>query len=342
MNKEIVKDSKIEDSISQNAIYFESIPDAVGNTPLVRLRKIAEKSAAPILVKLEFLNPTGSVKDRMAVYILKKAIRDSQLKPGGTIIEATSGNTGAAVAMFAAAHGYRAVLTIPDKMSEEKIDTLKAFGAEVHICPTAVPPNSENSYYETAMRIARETDNSFFMGQYHNLNNIEAHYRTTGPEIWKQTRGKITVLIGGIGTGGTISGSARYLKEQNPDIKVIAVDVEGSVYYDYFKTKQMTEPHPYLVEGIGDDMLCSATDFSVIDDVIQVNDKESFLTAREMARHEGILAGGSSGSAVYAALRYADRLTENDLAVVILPDSGLKYLSKTFSDRWMKEKGFLK
>lgn len=322
--------------------YTPSMPDAIGNTPLVKLNRISHQSKATILAKIEFLNPTGSVKDRMAVYILKSAIAEGLLKPGGTIVEGTSGNTGAAIAMFAAAFGYKAIFTIPDKMSQEKIDTLKAFGAKVVICPTAVPPDAPDSYYETAIRIAKETDNSYFVGQYHNPKNIEAHYNLTGPEIWKQTDGKITALIGGIGTGGTISGTGRYLKDQNRFVKVIAVDVEGSVYYDYFKSKTNVEPHTYLLEGIGDDMICGATDFSVFDDIIQVADRESFLAARDLARKEGILAGGSSGAAVHAALEYSKNLNENDIVVVILPDSGLKYLSKFYSEEWMKEKGFLK
>lgn len=319
----------------------QSVTDAVGNTPLVRLRQLGRESRGKILAKLEFMNPTGSVKDRMAIYILDEAVRSGQLKPGGTIVEATSGNTGAAVAMYAAANGFKAIFTIPDKMSEEKINTLKAFGAEVFVCPTAVPPDSPESYYETARRIAAETENSYFIGQYHNLKNIEAHYRLTGPEIWEQTEGKITCLIGGIGTGGTISGAARFLKEQKRGIRVVAVDPLGSVYHDYFKTQNLIEPHTYLVEGIGEDMLCPTIDFTVIDEIIQVDDRQSFLAARDLARREGILAGGSSGAAVYAALKVAERFNENDLAVVILPDSGLKYLSKFYNDNWMKEKGFL-
>lgn len=319
--------------------YYQSLPDAVGNTAMIKLRKMVATKAT-VLVKVEFLNPTGSVKDRMAVFILKEAERKGELKPGGTIVEATSGNTGAAVAMYAAAHGYKAVFTIPDKMSAEKIDTLKAFGAEVHICPTAVPPDDPQSYYETAKRIVREKGDAFYLGQYHNLDNIEAHYRSTGPEIWRQTGGQITHLIGGIGTGGTVSGTAKYLKEQNNDIKIIAVDVDGSVYHDYFKYKKLPEPHPYLVEGIGDDMLCPTTDFAFIDDVIKVDDQDSFRAARRLAREEGILAGGSSGSAVAAFLKIQDQFRKNDLAVIILPDHGLKYLSKFYSENWMIEKGF--
>ncbi len=341
--KKVVPNSKDSaPDVAYGKIYFEDVTQTVGETPLVKLRKMVDNTDATILLKLEYLNPTGSVKDRMAIFVLDEAVKNGELKPGGTIVEATSGNTGAAVAMYAAAHGFKSIFTIPDKMSDEKIDTLKAFGAEVHICPTAVPPDSPESYYETARKIFRETPNSYFIGQYHNLNNIKAHYMTTGPELWRQTKGKITHLIGGVGTGGTISGAAKYLKEQNPDVKVIAVDVEGSVYYDYFKTKELPEPHPYLVEGIGDDMLCPTTDFSVIDDMIKVDDEQSFITARELARKEGVLAGGSSGSAVWAALQYAPKLKKEDMAVVILPDHGLKYLSKQFSEKWMKEKGFTK
>ncbi len=342
MSRQLAIKTKNITRITPEGKFAANLPDAVGNTPLVKLNRMAKNIEALILAKIEFLNPTGSVKDRMAIYIIDDAVESGKLKPGGTIIEATSGNTGAALAMYAAANGFKAILTIPDKMSREKIDTLKAFGAEVVVCPTAVPPDSPDSYYETAIRIARKTKNSFLVGQYHNEKNIEAHYKLTGPEIWAQTGGKITTLVGGIGTGGTMSGTGRFLKEQNPSIKVIAVDVEGSVYYDYFKSKKLIEPHPYLLEGIGDDMVCKATDFAVFDDIIQVNDPDSFKTARDLARKEGILAGGSSGAAVFAALEYSKNLSKDDMVVVILPDSGLKYLSKFYSDEWMKEKGFLK
>ena len=325
--------------------YYNEISETIGNTPLVRLRKIPQERgiAATILLKIEYFNPTGSVKDRMAVYILKKAIREGKLKPGGTIVEATSGNTGAAVAMFAASNGYKAVLTIPDKMSKEKVDTLRAYGAEVHVCPTAVPPDSPESYYETAKRVVKDTPNSYMISQYHNLDNIEAHYHTTGPELWKQTReGQFHALIGGIGTGGTVSGTAKYIKEQKPDIEVVAVDVEGSIYYQYFKEKTVGEGRPYLVEGIGDDMLCETVDFSVIDHMYKVNDEQSFLMSRELARKEGILAGGSGGSAVHAALIHAKSLPADKTVVVIVPDNGTKYISKMFNDDWMRAKGFIK
>lgn len=324
--------------------FCEDITDAIGNIPLVRLRRMTEERGitATVLVKPEFLNPTGSVKDRMAVYILKQAVARGELKPGGTIVEATSGNTGAAVAMFAAAHGYKAILTIPDKMSKEKVDTLKAFGAEVHICPTAVPPDDPTSYYETGKRLHRETPNSYWVGQYFNQSNIEAHYNLTGPEIWEQTGGNLKCVVGGIGTGGTMSGVARFLKEKNPEIETVAVDPIGSVYYNYHKDKTMIEPHTYLVEGIGDDLLCPSIDLSVIDKVYQVTDEECFVYGRELTRKEGILGGGSSGGAVAVALRHAETMREGEIMVVILPDSGMKYISKMFNDEWMREKGFLK
>jgi cystathionine beta-synthase len=329
--------------LTDKKFYKETITEAIGNTPLIRLRRLSENNniKANVLAKLEFMNPSGSVKDRMAVYILEEAVANGELKPGGTIVEGTSGNTGAAVAMFAAANGYKAIFTIPDKMSKEKIDTLKAFGGEVHVCPTAVPAESPDSYYETAKRIHRETPGSYYIGQYFNLKNIEAHYHSTGPEIWTQTEGKIDILVGGIGTGGTISGSARYLKEQNPKIEVIGADPIGSVYYQYHKDQTLIEPKTYLVEGIGEDMLCPTIDFSVIDKVIQVNDQQCFTATRDLTRKEGIFAGGSSGAAVHVALEYAKTLDAGVNMVVILPDGGAKYLSKVFNDDWMREKGFL-
>lgn len=323
--------------------YLNSITEAVGNIPLVKLNKMAEKYGvkATVLVKPEYMNPSGSVKDRMAAHILNQAIERGELKPGGTIVEGTSGNTGAAVAMFAAAHGFKAIFTIPDKMSDEKINALKAFGGEVHICPTAVPAESPESYYETAKRIHRETPGSYYIGQYFNLDNIEAHYKLTGPEIWEQTGGNFDVLVGGIGTGGTVSGVARYLKEKKPSIEIVGADPVGSVYYNYHKDKTMIEPHTYYVEGVGEDMMCPTIDFSVIDKVFQVTDKESFDACRDLTRLEGIFGGGSSGTAIHVALNYAKTLDEDKVMVVILPDSGVKYMSKVFNDEWMKEKGFL-
>jgi cystathionine beta-synthase len=323
--------------------YCNSITEAVGNTPLVKLKVLtAEKNIkATVLAKLEFMSPTGSVKDRMAIYILEHAVANGELQPGATIIEGTSGNTGASVAMFAAANGYKAILTIPDKMSREKIDTMRAFGAEVIVCPTAVPADSPESYYEVAKKIHRETPGSYYIGQYFNTINIDAHYNLTGPEIWKQTDGKIDVLVGGIGTGGTVSGSARFLKEQNPEVKIIAADPVGSVFYQYHKDQTLIEPNTYYVEGIGEDMMCPTIDMSVIDEIHQVTDRESFLAARDLTRKEGIFAGGSSGSAIHVALNYAANLDAGQTMVVILPDSGMKYMSKVFNDEWMRDKGFL-
>lgn len=326
-----------------NKYYLDNITEATGNIPLIKLRRMPSNHGvkASIFVKPEFMNPSGSVKDRMAVYILKKAIDEGELKPGGTIVEGTSGNTGAAVAMFAAAFGFKAIFTIPDKMSDEKINALKAFGAEVHVCPTAVPAESPDSYYETAKRIHRETPNSYYIGQYFNLDNIEAHYHITGPEIWNETGGDFDVFVGGIGTGGTVSGAARYFKEKNKDIEVVGADPIGSVYYNYHKDQTLIEPNTYYVEGIGEDMLCPTIDFSVIDKVYQVSDKQCFEAVRELTRTEGIFGGGSSGAAIHVALEHAKTLDENKKVIVILPDGGGKYMSKVYNDEWMKEKGFI-
>ncbi len=320
---------------------FENVLQAIGRTPLVRLNKIPGKINSNIYAKLEFLNPAGSVKDRMGLFIVEDAERRGLLKPGGTIVENSSGNTGSALAMIAAIKGYKCIITMPDKMSQEKRDLMRAFGAEVVITPTDVPADSPESYYSTARRIASETPGAFYPDQYNNPQNIEAHYRTTGPEIWEQTGGEIDVLVAGIGTGGTLSGAGRFLKEKKPDIKIIAVDPEGSVFYDYFKTGKLPEPHVYQVEGIGEDYLVKAVDFTILDDIIQVNDRESFLMARRLSKEEGIFAGGSSGSAVHAALQYAADSHGAENIVVILPDSGSRYLSKIFNDEWMKSKGFL-
>jgi len=347
MNEKLKHAAQSEQTTKQSTqaaeFYEDSMIGAIGNTPLIKLQRIPQALGikAAILVKPEFMNPSGSIKDRMAVYILNKALKNGDLSPDGTIVEATSGNTGAAVAMFGAVYGHRVILTIPDKMSTEKVDALKAFGAEVHVCPTAVPAESPESYYETAKRIQRETPNSYFIGQYFNLDNIEAHYTITGPEIWKQAGGRFDVFVGGIGTGGTVSGIGKFLKEKDSSIEVVGADPIGSVYYNYHKDQTLIEPHTYYVEGIGEDMLCPTIDFSVIDKVYQVTDKECFVTARDLTRIEGIFAGGSSGAAVSAALKHARGLDENKTLIVILPDGGAKYISKVFNDTWMKEKGFL-
>jgi cystathionine beta-synthase len=314
----------------------------IGHTPLVRLHALINGSGVSIWAKLEYMNMTGSVKDRMAIYIIEDAEKRGLLKPGGTIIENSSGNTGSALAMIAAVKGYNCIITIPDKMSSEKINLMKAYGAKVIVTPTDVPADSPESYYSVARRLAKETPNSFYPDQYNNPKNIEAHYHTTGPEIWEQTKGNIDYFVAGIGTGGTLSGTAKFLKEKKPDIKVIAVDPEGSVFYNYFKTGKIGQPHVYKVEGIGEDYLVKAVDFSLIDDIIQVTDKDSFITARKLAREEGLFAGGSSGSAVWAALKIAnERAKPGDNIVTILPDHGSRYLSKIYNDDWMRQNGYL-
>ena len=320
---------------------IDHVFDAVGNTPLLRLNKISSGTATKIYAKLEFLNPAGSVKDRMARFIVEDAERRGLLKPGGTIVENSSGNTGAALAMISAVKGYRCIITMPDKMSQEKQNLMKAFGAEVVITPTDVAADSEESYYSVARRLAKEILGAFYPDQYNNPMNIEAHYRTTGPEIWDQTAGKIDIFVAGIGTGGTLSGVGRYLKEKNPGIQVIAVDPVGSVFYHYFKTGQLPDPQLYKVEGIGEDYLVKAVDFEVIDDIMRVNDRNSFLTARRLSREEGVFAGGSSGSAVWVALEVARKQNEPKNIVVILPDSGSRYLSKIYNDEWMIEHGYI-
>lgn len=320
---------------------IDSILEAIGQTPMVPLHRIGQDLTSPLWAKVEFLNPGGSIKDRMAIHILNKAERDGKLKPGGTIVENTSGNTGVGVAMVAAVRGYKAIFTMPDKMSTEKINLLKAYGAKVVITPTNVPADSPESYYETAKRIHRETPGSFYLNQYHNPDNIEAHYMSTGPEIWEQTGGKIDCFIAGIGTGGTLSGAARFLKEKNPKITVVAIDPEGSVFYDWFKRKTLTEPKAYKVEGIGEDMVVEAMDFSVVDDMVQVNDRECFQMARRLTTQEGLFAGGSSGGAIAGALKYLAQHDNFKCVVTVLPDSGTRYLSKIFSDDWMRDNGFL-
>ncbi len=319
---------------------YETILDAIGNTPMVKLRRMVPEGCADIYAKLEFLNPGGSIKDRMARYIIEDAERSGKMA-AGTIVENTSGNTGVGVAMTAAVKGYKATFTIPDKMSDEKINLLKAYGAKVVVTKTNVPADSPESYYETAKRIHKETPGSFYLNQYHNKKNIEAHYNLTGPEIWKDMDGKIDYFVAGIGTGGTLSGAGRFLKEQDPKIKIIAIDPEGSVFYDYFKTGKPGKPEPYKVEGIGEDMVVQAMDFSIVDEMYQVTDRECFLTARELTTKEGMFAGGSSGAAVWGALKVAREIGPGKRVVAVLPDSGTRYLSKIFSDAWMHEHGFL-
>ncbi len=319
---------------------YNSILEAIGHTPMVKLNKITEGIKANVFAKLEYFNPGGSIKDRIAIAMLEKAEREGLIKPGYTIVEPTSGNTGMGLVIASIVKGYKVILTIPDKMSLEKINLLKALGAEVIVTPTSVPPDHPSNYVKVAERIVKENPKAYMPNQYFNLANPEAHYLTTGPEIWEQLDGKIDVFVAGIGTGGTISGVGRYLKEKNPNIRVVGVDPEGSIYHHKFYGTD-GEIHPYKLEGIGEDFMPSTYDPSVVDEIIVVNDKEAFLTARELARKEGIFAGGSSGAAVYGALKVAKDLDEGKNVVVILPDSGRNYVNKIYNDYWMIENGFL-
>jgi cystathionine beta-synthase len=322
----------------------ENILGTIGHTPLVRLNRVGRGLACILAAKVEFFNPGGSVKDRIALNIVEAAERKGRLKPGGTVVEATSGNTGVGLAIVCAIKGYKSVFVMPDKMSGEKIRLLRAFGSKVVITPTSVPPDDPRSYYKVADRIVAETPNAILSNQYHNPENPRSHYQTTGPEIWEQTAGQVTDVIIGMGTGGTITGVGRYLKEKNPKINIVGVDPVGSILYEVHKLGRVpTDPHPktYKTEGIGEDFLPTTLDMSVVDEVLQVGDKETMLTTRRLVREEGIFCGGSSGTAVAGALRYCRNLGPDRLVVVILPDSGSRYLSKIFDDDWMRENGFL-
>lgn len=324
----------------------DSILETIGHTPLVRLKKVVRGVAPDVLAKIEYFNPGGSVKDRIGIAIIEDAERAGKLKPGGTIVEATSGNTGVGLAIAAAVKGYKCIFVMPDKMSDEKIRTLRAFGAKVVITPTAVDKDDPRSYYKVAERLVRETPNSILGNQYHNPANPAIHYATTGPEIWEQTGGKIDAFIAGMGTGGTITGVARYLRERKPDIKIVGVDVAGSLLLDTWKNGKVPENpilKTYKLEGIGEDFIPSTLDLSVCDLVVQVNDRESFLMARRIVREEGIFVGGSCGAAVAGALKAIPqlKLTADHTVVVLLPDNGARYLTKFFDDNWMRENGFL-
>jgi cystathionine beta-synthase len=313
--------------------YYDSLVELIGNTPLVRLNRVTEGLAPTVLAKVEYFNPGGSVKDRIAVRMIEAAEQSGELQPGGTIVEPTSGNTGVGLALVAQQRGYKCIFVCPDKVSGDKINTLRAYGAEVVVCPTAVAPEDPRSYYSVSDRLARETPGGWKPNQYANINNPRSHYETTGPEIWEQTEGKVTHFVAGVGTGGTISGIGRYLKEHGP-VRIIGADPEGSVYSG-------GTGRPYLVEGVGEDFWPGTYDRTVCDEIVAVSDADSFAMTRRLAREEGLLVGGSCGMAAVAALRVAERCGPDDVVVVLLPDSGRGYLSKIFSDTWMADYGFL-
>jgi cystathionine beta-synthase len=317
-----------------------NIIEAVGKTPLIRLNRINQGLKPQIWIKAEMLNPGGSVKDRIGITMIDEAEKKGLLRPGGTIIEGTSGNTGMGLALVAAVRGYKCVFTTTDKQSKEKVDLLKALGAEVIVCPTAVEPEDPRSYYSVAKKLAREIPNSYYPNQYDNPSNPEAHYQSTGPEIWEDSEGKITHFICGIGTGGTISGVGKYLKEKNPKVQIIGVDPEGSLYYDFHKTGKIAKARTYVVEGIGEDFFPTTMDMQILDDVIQVNDEECFVVARRLAKQEGIFTGGSGGGCLSGTLRLAKTLGPKDFIVALLPDTGMRYLSKVYNEEWMRERGY--
>lgn len=321
----------------------DNILETIGNTPMVKLNKTVRDIPALVLGKIETFNPGHSIKDRMALKMVEEAEKSGKIKPGGTIIECTSGNTGMGIALAAVVKGYKCIFTTSDKQSKEKIDLLKALGAEVIVCPTNVEPTDPRSYYSVAERLSKEIPNSFWCNQYDNLANREAHYESTGPEIWRQTDGKITHLVVGVGTGGTVSGTAKYLKERNPNIKVWGIDTYGSVFKKYHETGifDENEIYPYITEGIGEDILPANVDFSLIDHFEKVSDKDGAVAARRLAREEGLLLGYSAGSALAGVLQLKDKLTEDDVVVIIFHDHGSRYIAKIYNDDWMRERGFL-
>ncbi len=324
-------------------MWHNNILETIGNTPLVKLNKIVKDIPATVLAKVETTNPGNSIKDRMALKMIEDAEKSGLLKPGGTIIEGTSGNTGMGLAMAAIIKGYKCIFTTTDKQSKEKVDALRAFGAEVIVCPTNVDPEDPRSYYSVSSRLVRETPNSWKPNQYDNLSNSQAHYEQTGPEIWKQTEGKITHLVAGVGTGGTISGIAKYLKEQNPKIQVLGIDTYGSVFKKYKETGifDKNEIYPYITEGIGEDFLPQNVDFSLIDHFEKVTDKDAALMTREISLKEGIFVGNSSGSAIAGLLQMKEKFKAGDVVVVIFPDHGSRYMGKMFNEDWLRERGFL-
>jgi cystathionine beta-synthase len=325
-------------------MWYNNILETIGHTPLVKLNKIAKDIPATVLAKIETTNPGNSIKDRMALKMIEDAEKSGKLKPGGTIIEGTSGNTGMGLAIAAVIKGYKCIFTSTDKQSKEKFDALRAFGAEVIVCPTNVEPEDPRSYYSVSSRLEREVPNSWKPNQYDNLSNSQAHYEQTGPEIWEQTEGKVTHIIVGVGTGGTISGTARFLKEKNPAIQVLGIDTYGSVFKKYKETGEFdkNEIYPYITEGIGEDFLPQNVDFSLIDHFEKVTDKDAALMTREIARKEGIFAGNSTGSAVAGLLQMKDKFKAGDVVVIIFPDHGTRYLGKMYNDDWLRDRGFLK
>lgn len=324
--------------------FDRTVVDVIGNTPIVKLKNIGQHLKSEIYLKLEYMNPGGSIKDRIAVNIAKEAVKRGDLKPGGTIIEGTSGNTGMGLAMFAATHGYKTIFVLPDKQSQEKINNLRAFGAKVIVTPTNVDPDDPRSYYSVAKRLAETTPNSFYSNQYYNLDNQMAHYKSTGPEIWEQTNGEFDWFVSGVGTGGTISGTGKYLKEKKPDMKVLGVDIDGSILEPFFRTGEVVEARSYVLEGIGEDIFPDNLDFSVIDDMVIVYDKESFVMTRQLLTKEGVYTGGSAGAAVVGAIRFAEKLEKEGKdpvkMLVIMCDSGNRYTGKIFNDEWMRDNGY--
>jgi cystathionine beta-synthase len=324
-------------------MVFNNILETIGKTPLIRLNNIVLHIPATVYAKIEAFNPGLSAKDRIALHMIDRAERLGKLKPGGTVVDATSGNTGFSLAMVAAIKGYKCVLTVTSKISEDKLNNLKAMGAEVILCPQEAKPNDPNSYYKMAEKLASEIPGAYYINQNYNLENGEAHYLSTGPEIWEQTGGRITHLIGSASTGGTLSGTGRYLKEQNPDVKLIGVDAYGSVLQKYHETGVYDEKeiYPYRIEGTGKNIIPANMDFSLIDRFVKVTDKESALKARELAKTEGMMVGYSSGATLQALEQIQDELTEKDVVVLLFSDHGSKYVTKFFSDKWMQEQGFM-
>lgn len=324
-----------------NHSCHSSITDTIGNTPMVRLNKVVADLHCQVFAKLEFLNPMGSSKDRIAKYLIERAEQNGKIKPGDTILESSSGNTAMGLALIAIQKGYNLKVVVRDSISKEKLDMLKALGATIIQADTSLPPNHAKSYNNIASTIAKEETNCYFPDQHNNRDNNEAHYLSTGPEIWDQMDGQIDVFIAGMGTGGTIGGVGKYLKEKNPEIKIVAVDVEGSVFTSYFNTGKVEEPSRYLLEGLGDEFIINCADFSIIDDMIQISDKEAFRGARELVIQEGILAGGSSGAVLQAIRKVAPKLAPNARVATLFPDGASRYLGTIFNDDWMKNKGML-